>query len=405
MYHFSRKNPLKNGAILKNPKLLSCGLLALALCGCRPHDFPQYAANDREFAYVANAGSGTVSIYDVVHVRLDRELTVGVNPTAVVASPVRNEVYVLNTGDGKSAGSLAVLDAEKNAVAALIPLDRLPVSLDVTPDGTTAYIANDGSNTVSVIDLVHRQETARIGVGTQPATARISADGKTLVVANRGDNSVSVIDVASKRLRASFAGCPGAADAVILPDSTKTFVACTGGHQLMAIALARPAHAATQQASATPALTDRLEAMLDVGRTPVHLALKPDGGEIFSSNQAANTVSEIYNSTDEVGDSFTIGDGPVRSIVSGDNSRLYVANGNSQYVTVYSIDDGKRQGSVHVGDGPSAMAFSKAGHLLFVTDQRSGDVAVVRTATRSLFTVLPAGKTPTAIAVKSYKLP
>jgi len=74
-------------------------------------------------------------------------------------------------------------------------------------------------------------------------------------------------------------------------------------------------------------------------------------------------------------------------------------------VTIYSIDDGKRQGSVHVGDGPSAMAFSTAGHLLFVTDQRSGDVAVVRTATRSLFTVLPAGKTPTAIAVKSYKLP
>jgi len=32
-------------------------------------------------------------------------------------------------------------------------------------------------------------------------------------------------------------------------------------------------------------------------------------------------------------------------------------------------------------------------------------VAVIRTATRSIFTVLPAGKTPTAIAVKSYKLP
>jgi len=56
----------------------------------------------------------------------------------------------------------------------------------------------------------------------------------------------------------------------------------------------------------------------------VHLAIKPDGGEVFSSNQLANTVSEIYNSTDEVGDTFTIGDGPVRSIVSADNSRLYV---------------------------------------------------------------------------------
>ncbi len=396
---------MKNGAILKNPKLLFCGLLALTLCGCRPHDFPQYAANDREFAYVANAGSGTVSIYDVVNVRLDRELAVGVNPTAVVASPTRDEVYVLNTGDGKSAGSLAVLDTVKNAVAALIPLDRQPVSLDVAPDGATAYIANAGSNTVSVIDLVHRQETARIGAGEQPSAARIASDGKTIVVANRGGNSVSVIDATSKHLRASFAGCPGAGDVVILHDASKAFVACSGGHQVMAIALARAAHPATAQSSATPAQPDRLESLLDVGHAPVHLALKPDGGEIFSSNQQANTVSEIYNSTDEVGDTFTIGDGPVRSIVSADNSRIYVANGNSQYVTVYSIDDGKRQGSVHVGDSPSAMAFSNAGHLLFVTDQRSNDVAVIRTATRSIFTVLPAGKTPTAIAVKSYKLP
>jgi YVTN family beta-propeller protein len=82
-----------------------------------------------------------------------------------------------------------------------------------------------------------------------------------------------------------------------------------------------------------------------------------------------------------------------------------VANFHSQYVAVYSIDDGKRIGSVHVGDGPAALAFSTAGHLLFVVDSRSSDVVVVRTATRSLFTLLPAGRAPNAIAVKSFKLP
>ena len=75
-----------------------------------------------------------------------------------------------------------------------------------------------------------------------------------------------------------------------------------------------------------------------------------------------------------------IGDDPVRGLVSADNSLLYVGNLHSQDVTVYSIDDGKRIGSIHVGDGPSALAFSTAGHLLFVVDARSGDVAVVRTA-------------------------
>jgi DNA-binding beta-propeller fold protein YncE len=69
---------------------------------------------------------------------------------------------------------------------------------------------------------------------------------------------------------------------------------------------------------------------------------------------------------------------------------------------MYSIDDGKRTASIRVGDGPSAMAFSTAGHLLLVVDSRSGDVAVVRTATHSLFTMLPAGRGPNAIAVKAF---
>jgi YVTN family beta-propeller protein len=99
-----------------------------------------------------------------------------------------------------------------------------------------------------------------------------------------------------------------------------------------------------------------------------------------------------------------IGADPVFGLVSRDNSLLYVANRSSQEVTVYSIDDGKRVDSLHVGDGPAAMAFSAAGHLLFVVDRRSDDVSVVRTATQSLFTLLPAGRDPNAIVDKAFKV-
>jgi hypothetical protein len=51
------------------------------------------------------------------------------------------------------------------------------------------------------------------------------------------------------------------------------------------------------------------------------------------------------------------------------------------------------------------MAFSGSGLLLFVVDSRSGDVAVARTASHSFFTLLPAGRTPNAIALKAFRLP
>lgn len=378
------------------------------LTACQPHDFPQYPASYREYAYVTNQGSGTVTVLDVVNVRLDRELQVGDNPVAVATSPTRNEVYVLNAGLPGGQGSISVIDCEHNAVVANIAVGSNPDAIDVDAKGKLAYVANRGSNSVSVIDLEARRAVAQIGVGEKPDAVSLSPDGKTLVVANWGGDSVTLIDPESGKVRAVVEGCVGAVSPVILPDSSKAFVACSGGHQVMAIALARSqTGSATDSQAATP---DRLEALMDVGRAPVHLALKPDGGEVFVSNSLSNSVSEIYALTDEVGDTYMIGEDPVMGLASRDNALLYEANLQSPDVTVYSIDDGKRLGSVHVGDGPTAMAFSGAGHLLFVVDSRSDDVAVVRTASVSqhgqipLFTMLPAGRNPSAIVVKAFKV-
>ena len=366
--------------------------------GCRRHDFPEYPANYREFAYVTNGASDTVSIFDVVHVRLDREIHVGQHPIAVAASPSVNEVYVLNQGAPLGNGSISVLSAEQNAVVASIAVRREPASIELDKNGSFAYVTNAGSNSVSVIDLKARQEIAVIGTGERPAAARLSPDGKALVVANRGAGSISIVDALTRQVRRVIEGCPGATDIAILPDSSKAFAACSAGHQIMAIALARTADAAN------PARADALEALLNVGQAPVQLALKPDGGELFVSNSLSDSISEVVTSTDDVGGAYLMGPDPVHGLVNADNSLLYECNYHSQEISVYAIDDGKRDGSIHVGDGPVALAFSTAGHLLFAVDGRSGDVAVIRTSSRSLFNILSAGKEPNAIAIKAFHL-
>lgn len=381
----------------KGVRLVALGLLTLPLAGCAPNNFPVYPANYREYAYVTNGDSGTVTVLDVVNVRVDREIAVGQDPVAVAASPTRNEVYVVNSGAPGAQGSLSVINAENNTVVATIPLRRQPVAIDLDAGGALAYVADSGSNSVSVVDLQARREIAQIPAGQEPVALRLSPDGKTLVVADRRGNSVTLIDPAARTVRATFTGCPGASDAVVLPDSSKAFIACSGGHQIMAIALAHPA--------ANPPLPDRLEALLDVGHGPVQLALKPDGGELFAVNSLSGSISEMVTSTDDVGGAYLMGEDPIRGLVSRDNSMLYVSDFQSQYVTPYAIDDGRRLPSIHVGDGPSALAFSANGYLLFAVDTRSDDVAVVRTGLGSLFTLLPTGRAPNAIAIKAFKLP
>ena len=383
--------------------LLSLFALLLPLSACRRHDFPQYPTDYREYAYVTNGGSNTVTVLDLVNLRQDREIRVGNSPTGIATNPAKNEIYAVNT----ASNSVSVIDAEKNAVVATIPVHSKPYFIDVDAKGERGYVANSGSNNVSVIDLGRRREIAVIGAGEAPGMARISPDGKSLVVTNRSSGSVTVVDPQSYKVRSVFGGCPAATHAVILPDSTKAFVACSGGHQVMVVGLAHP------DSSIASEHVDRLVTFLDVGQTPVHLALKPDGGEIFVSNFDSDTISEIATQMNEVGGAYLVGAHPASAMVSADNSTLWISKFNADSIEVYSIDDGKRINTVHVGGGPDSLTFSTEGHLLLATDARTGDVSVVRVRSRTpsgvdrigtLFTILPTGKQPNAIVVKSFRV-
>jgi YVTN family beta-propeller protein len=386
--------------------------ILLGLSGCHRSRFPDVPAGYREYAYVSNGGSNTVTVLDLVYLRQDHTLQVGTNPTNMAVNPTRNEVYVANA----QSGTISVINADANHVVATIAVRHRPSFITVEPSGHRAYVANYGSNSVSIVDLDLRREVSVAGAGEQPVQVHISPDGRTLVVTNHGSNSVSVFDVipysagspasaSATHLRSTFSGCPGAADTVILPDSSKAFVACSAGHQVMAlgVAAAPGSWAAKQNPSLT---TDRMLALLDVGKMPVHLAMKPDGGEIFVSNFDSDSFSEIATWTNEVGGTYSIGNKPVRGIVSRDNSTLWVANSGADSIGLYSIDDGKLAGSVRTGSSPDALAFSADEHLLLAADTHSGDVAVIRTEGKqgpALFTILPAGISPNDIVVKALR--
>lgn len=393
-------------------------LALIPLAGCRRSTFPNYPASYREFAYIANSGSNTVTVLDLVFLRPDRTLSVGQNPTSIIANPLRPEVYVLNS----ASGSLSVIDTGSNKVVATIPLRHNPSFISIDRLGRRLFVANTDSGNLSVIDLDTRRPLTTVQTPAHPTSALVSPDGRTVVVTLPDSGSIALFSAAIPQdpkapqsaaafesaitYRASFSGCPGATSPVILPDSSKVFVACPGSNQVLALALAAaPDSWAAKQSSS--ALTDHALVLLDVGLRPTHLTLKPDGGEIFVSNSAANSVSEISTQTNEVGNTFPIGDVPAHGIVSSDNSALWISNSGADSISLYSIDDGKVISSIRTGSAPDALAFSADQHLLLAADRKSGDVALIRTNSKlgpGLFTLLPAGTTPSAIAIKATAL-
>ena len=58
-----------------------------------------------------------------------------------------------------------------------------------------AYVANGGSNTVSVIDTATKTVVATVGVGSVPDGIAVTPDGTHVYVANSSSDTVSVIPV------------------------------------------------------------------------------------------------------------------------------------------------------------------------------------------------------------------
>ena len=153
-------------------------------------------------------------------------------------------------------------------------------------------------------------------------------------------------------------------------------------------------------------------ALLDVGRTPVDLALKPDGGELIVCDFDSNSISFIETGTDEVDRSSVIGEHPSHAVVTLDNSRLYVSNFGSDSVGIYDIDIGKLIATMPVGSRPDALALSQAQNYLLVLDTQAGDVTIIQKrrprklepTEYSLLTMIPVGVQPNAIVVKSFMM-
>src|SRR5437763_1571676 len=126
--------------------------------GCSQQSLDEQKYAYREYIYVANRGSNTVSVIDVFAFTVIKTIPVGKEPSAIAANPRKNEIYVANT----ESNNVSVIDAEKNAVVATIGVHRAPVSIDVSADGKRAYIANSGSNNLSIVDLEPRKVVSTV---------------------------------------------------------------------------------------------------------------------------------------------------------------------------------------------------------------------------------------------------
>ena len=123
--------------------------------------------------YVVNLNSNTVSIVDTGSNTVIGTVPVGSSPVEAAVAPDGSRVFVTNAAASPTDPGLSVIDRTTNTVTSIGGFGS-PAGIALTRDGSTAYVGNDLSNTVSVLDTATNTIIATIPVGIGPAAIRVS---------------------------------------------------------------------------------------------------------------------------------------------------------------------------------------------------------------------------------------
>ena len=121
-------------------------------------------------------------------------------------SPGGKELWVANAQDG----SVSIVDtaAKKVAETLSVPFRRAN-RLKFTPDGKHVLISDLGGTDLIVLDATTRKEIKRIDVAGGAAGIQVSPDGSRAFVAVGSQNGVAVVDLKTLAVTARIATGPG----------------------------------------------------------------------------------------------------------------------------------------------------------------------------------------------------
>lgn len=222
------------------------------------------------------------------------------------------------------------------------------------------YVANEGADTVSVLDAASFQTLAIVRVGRMPHNVQVSPDGKFAWVTNNGEPG-QMTDASGHKGMA-----PGPHEAMAQPGAV--WVIDTG--------------------------TNTVVAQVPVGLHPAHVVVSPDGRLAYVTNGGDNTVSVIDTSARSLVATIPVGPFPHGLRISPDGKEVYVANLKGGTVSVIDTASQKAVAQVAVGKGPAQTGFTPDGRWAFVSLSQENAVAVIDPATRKVIRKVAVGAVP-----------
>ena len=209
--------------------------------------------------------------------------------------------------------------------------------------------------------------------------------GARAFVVNRDSGSVSVVSTATLEVMSNIEVGITPIALALTPSGDKAYVANFDSNEVSVVDM----------------ITLQATKPIPVGLNPKAIVVTPDGKRAYVANQGENSISIIDLTTDTVLNTLPANrSDPSVLALSPDSSVLYVLGSGDRFVTVVDTDTNLST-RIETGEDPLAVAFSLDGTLAYIANQGANTMSVFDTTTFPpiKLTDVAVGLAPRSVAV------
>ena len=250
--------------------------------------------------------------------------------------------YISSNNDGSivlatSSGSDRLYAYDKyGKLLSIIPVGETPKGVKIHPNGNIAFVANEKSGTISVIDVDLLTVTKEFEVGEVPHNIRFDSQGNTAYVTLQGEDKIAVIDVKNLEMKDS----------------------------------------------------------ISVQKLPHNLDLSPDNRYLYTTNIGTSDVAVIDLHTKEIIKRIKVSAGHHGIDVTNDGARIYVSGIGADKVNVIDAESLEVVKQIDVGMGPHGVRANEDGSKVYVGVTTTNEVLVIDSTSLEIDEKIQVGKVP-----------
>jgi YVTN family beta-propeller protein len=305
----------------------------------------------------------------------------------------------------EASDNVSVIDTGTDSVVATLDAGQRPRGIKLTPDGKTLVVAVSGSpragpgvdesklppadrskDGLALVDLATRQ-VRRLPGGVDPENFDISSDGKTIYVANEDASATSVVDVPSATVKATVKVGAQPEGVTIRPGADEVWVTSEEGGKLYVI----------------DTKADSVRHVITVGMRPRSVVFTHDGKKAYAPAEVGANVTVIDATTYRPIATISVpgkAPKPMGSVITPDDSKVYISTGRGGTIAVLDTKSNKFVGAVDVGSRPWGMALSADGNRLWTANGPPGnDVSIIDLASNHVVKKISVGKAPWGVVL------